>query len=63
MQAQPLPPPTAVKGVGPHPRRGFETVTIVYEGERAHKDSAGNSGAIGPGDVQWIKAGAASLAG
>jgi redox-sensitive bicupin YhaK (pirin superfamily) len=49
------------KGVGPHPHRGFETVTIVYEGELAHKDSAGNSGTIGPGDVQWMTAGAGIL--
>jgi redox-sensitive bicupin YhaK (pirin superfamily) len=49
------------KGVGPHPHRGFETVTIVYKGELAHKDSAGNSGTIGPGDVQWMTAGAGIL--
>jgi redox-sensitive bicupin YhaK (pirin superfamily) len=55
--------PSAItaKGVGPHPHRGFETVTIVYEGELAHKDSAGNSGIIGPGDVQWMTAGAGIL--
>ncbi len=44
------------KGVGPHPHRGFETVTIVYQGEVEHKDSAGHSGKIGPGDVQWMTA-------
>jgi redox-sensitive bicupin YhaK (pirin superfamily) len=47
--------------VGPHPHRGFETVTIVFDGELAHKDSAGNSGTIGPGDVQWMTAGAGIL--
>jgi len=56
-----FPPATTAKGVGPHPHRGFETVTIVYEGELAHKDSAGNSGTIGPGDVQWMTAGAGIL--
>ncbi len=49
--------PTAVaRGVGPHPHRGFETVTIVYQGEVEHRDSAGNGGRIGPGDVQWMTA-------
>ena len=43
-------------GVGEHPHRGFETVTIVYEGRLAHRDSAGNSGVIGAGDVQWMTA-------
>ena len=56
-----FPPSAKAKGVGPHPHRGFETVTIVYEGELAHKDSAGNSGTIGPGDVQWMTAGAGIL--
>jgi len=46
------------RGVGEHPHRGFETVTIVYEGVVAHRDSAGNSGVIGPGDVQWMTAAA-----
>jgi quercetin 2,3-dioxygenase len=46
------------RGVGPHPHRGFETVTIVYDGEVAHSDSAGFGGTIGPGDVQWMTAGA-----
>ena len=54
-------PATTAKGVGLHPHRGFETVTIVYEGELAHKDSAGNSGTIGLGDVQWMTAGAGIL--
>jgi len=44
------------RGVGEHPHRGFETVTIVYQGIVAHRDSAGNSGIIGPGDVQWMTA-------
>ena len=57
----PFAPATTAKGVGPHPHRGFETVTIAYEGELAHKDSAGNSGTIGPGDVQWMTAGAGIL--
>ena len=43
--------PTAERrGVGQHPHRGFETVTIVYDGEVEHKDSAGNGGVIGPGE-------------
>ncbi len=46
------------RGVGEHPHRGFETVTIVYSGEVAHRDSAGGGGIIGPGDVQWMTAGA-----
>ena len=44
------------RGVGQHPHRGFETVTIVYEGEVAHHDSTGAGGTIGPGDVQWMTA-------
>lgn len=44
------------RGVGTHPHRGFETVTIVYEGEVAHRDSTGAGGTIGPGDVQWMTA-------
>lgn len=43
-------------GVGEHPHRGFETVTIVYEGEVEHRDSSGGGGSIGPGDVQWMTA-------
>ena len=42
--------------VGQHPHRGFETVTIVYEGEMAHRDSTGQGGVIGPDDVQWMTA-------
>ncbi len=44
------------RGVGVHPHRGFETVTIAYQGKVAHHDSAGNSGVIGEGDVQWMTA-------
>ena len=49
-------PATTPRGVGQHPHRGFETVTIVYEGEVAHKDSTGQGGVIGAGDVQWMTA-------
>lgn len=51
-----FPPTDHPRGVGEHPHRGFETVTIVYEGVVAHRDSAGNAGVIGPGDVQWMTA-------
>jgi redox-sensitive bicupin YhaK (pirin superfamily) len=44
-------------GVGEHPHRGFETVTILYEGEVEHRDSGGGGGIIGPGEVQWMTAG------
>lgn len=44
------------RGVGQHPHRGFETVTIVYDGEVEHRDSTGQGGVIGPGDVQWMTA-------
>ncbi|MBK5074536.1 pirin family protein [Budviciaceae bacterium CWB-B4] len=44
------------RGVGQHPHRGFETVTIVYKGEVAHRDSTGQGGVIGSGDVQWMTA-------
>ncbi|RYE54081.1 MAG: pirin family protein, partial [Rhizobiaceae bacterium] len=44
------------RGVGQHPHKGFETVTIVYEGEVEHRDSTGAGGVIGPGDVQWMTA-------
>lgn len=44
------------RGVGEHPHRGFETVTIVFEGEVEHRDSSGGGGKIGPGDVQWMTA-------
>ena len=49
-------PTTERRGVGQHPHRGFETVTIVYQGEVEHRDSTGNGGVIGPGDVQWMTA-------
>jgi len=49
-------PAARPRGVGPHPHRGFETVTIVYEGEVSHRDSTGAGGTIGPGDVQWMTA-------
>ncbi|MFV0644812.1 MAG: pirin family protein [Sphingomonadaceae bacterium] len=49
-------PATLPRGVGSHPHRGFETVTIVYEGEVSHRDSTGKGGTIGPGDVQWMTA-------
>ncbi|MBN8608668.1 MAG: pirin family protein [Caulobacterales bacterium] len=49
-------PAAQKRGVGVHPHRGFETVTIVYMGEVDHRDSTGNGGHIGPGDVQWMTA-------
>ncbi|MBR2537378.1 MAG: pirin family protein [Hyphomicrobium sp.] len=50
-------PPTSERlGVGQHPHKGFETVTIVYDGEVEHRDSTGAGGVIGPGDVQWMTA-------
>lgn len=49
------------RGVGQHPHRGFETVTIVYKGEVSHHDSTGQGGTIGPGDVQWMTAGSGIL--
>ena len=49
-------PAAKPRGVGEHPHRGFETVTIVYQGEVEHRDTAGNGGSIGPGDVQWMTA-------
>lgn len=54
-------PAMAPRGVGTHPHKGFETVTIVYEGEVSHKDSTGAGGTIGPGDVQWMTAGSGIL--
>src|SRR3990172_8784935 len=50
--------PRQAKGAPDHPHRGFETVTYVLEGRMEHKDSHGNSGKLGPGDVQWMTAGA-----
>jgi quercetin 2,3-dioxygenase len=48
-------------GVGWHPHRGFETVTVVFDGEVRHQDTAGNGGSIGPGEVQWMTAGSGLL--
>jgi quercetin 2,3-dioxygenase len=50
-------PADTPRGVGSHPHRGFETVTVVYDGEVSHKDSSGGGGTIGSGDVQWMTAG------
>ncbi|HEY2720212.1 MAG TPA: pirin family protein, partial [Chitinophagaceae bacterium] len=49
-------PSETPRGVSVHPHRGFETVTIAYHGKVAHHDSAGNSGVIGEGDIQWMTA-------
>ena len=49
------------RGVGVHPHRGFETVTIAYQGKVQHHDSRGNKGVISPGDIQWMTAGAGIL--
>jgi redox-sensitive bicupin YhaK (pirin superfamily) len=57
----PFTPTSEQRGVGEHPHRGFETVTIVYQGEVQHRDSTGAGGTIGPGDVQWMTAGAGIL--
>jgi len=56
-----VPPSEKQRGVGVHPHRGIETVTIAYHGKVAHHDSAGNSGVIGEGDVQWMTAGGGVL--
>lgn len=56
-----FPPADRPRGVGAHPHRGFETVTIVYDGEVEHRDSTGAGGVIGPGDVQWMTAAAGIL--
>lgn len=56
-----VPPSDTPRGVGVHPHRGFETVTIAYHGRVAHHDSHGNSGVIREGDVQWMTAGAGVL--
>src|SRR3989441_4639698 len=50
-------PSNEKRGVGAHPHKGFETVTVVYQGEFEHRDSSGGGGKIGPGDVQWMTAG------
>lgn len=54
-------PSNTPRGVGSHPHRGFETVTIAYQGEVSHKDSRGGGGTIKTGDVQWMTAGAGLL--
>ncbi|MBQ0769598.1 MAG: pirin family protein [Bizionia sp.] len=51
-----FPPSKKPKGVGVHPHKGFETVTIAYKGKVAHHDSSGGGGVIGEGDVQWMTA-------
>ena len=56
-----FPPRQQPFGVGPHPHRGFETVTIAYKGKVAHHDSRGGGGVIGEGDVQWMTAGSGLL--
>jgi len=54
-------PTEEILGVGMHPHRGFETVTIAFQGRLQHRDTAGNHGEIGPGDVQWMTAGSGVL--
>jgi redox-sensitive bicupin YhaK (pirin superfamily) len=56
-----FPPSEISRGVGVHPHRGIETITFAYKGSVAHHDSAGNSGVINPGDVQWMTAGGGVL--
>lgn len=56
-----IPPTDQPRGVGAHPHRGFETVTLAVHGRVAHHDSAGNSGIIGEGEVQWMTAGSGIL--
>ena len=51
-----FPPSDRPKGVGVHPHRGFETVTLAYKGKVAHHDSSGGGGVIGEGDIQWMTA-------
>ncbi|GAB3831469.1 pirin family protein [Hymenobacter jeollabukensis] len=57
----PVQPTDTPLGAHPHPHRGFETVTVVYQGYLAHRDTAGHHGHLGPGDVQWMTAGAGLL--
>jgi quercetin 2,3-dioxygenase len=52
-----FPPGNGRRGVGAHPHKGFETVTVAYQGELEHRDSSGGGGKIGAGDVQWMTAG------
>ncbi|CAN5698615.1 pirin family protein [soil metagenome] len=54
-------PTEEILGVGMHPHRGFETVTLAFQGRLQHRDTAGNHGEIGPGDVQWMTAGSGVL--
>lgn len=54
-------PSTTSRGIGAHPHRGFETVTLAYEGYIEHHDNTGEHGIIGPGDVQWMTAGSGIL--
>ncbi|MDR7855959.1 pirin family protein [Tissierella sp.] len=56
-----FPPSKTPKGIGPHPHRGFETVTFAFEGAVEHHDNKGNHGVIYPGDVQWMTAGSGIL--
>lgn len=56
-----LEPTVQPRGVNWHPHRGFETVTLMYDGEVDHRDTAGNGGRIGPGEVQWMTAGSGLL--
>jgi redox-sensitive bicupin YhaK (pirin superfamily) len=53
----PFPAGSGKRGVGAHPHKGFETVTVAYQGELEHRDSSGGGGKIGAGDVQWMTAG------
>ena len=57
-----FPPSKEPKGVGVHPHRGFETVTIAYKGKVAHHDSSGGGGIIGEGDIQWMTAASGRVA-
>jgi redox-sensitive bicupin YhaK (pirin superfamily) len=52
-----FPPSEERRGVGAHPHKGFETVTVAYQGELEHRDSSGGGGKISAGDVQWMTAG------
>lgn len=56
-----FPPSSTPRGIGPHPHRGFETVTFAFEGAVEHHDNKGNHGIIYPGDVQWMTAGSGIL--
>ena len=56
-----LSPSDEPRGVGAHPHKGFETVTVVYHGKIAHEDSKGNKGVVGPGGIQWMTAGGGLL--